>query len=199
MSTSKKLDAEELPYFSLLRKIPVKWVEWATKEVPVSYIIGNCSNNPESYNTHLELFQKRDFYKALDETLKPAQEVQLNYSKAENISPNLDITRNAKLEFHGRDILSRGGVYQTLLQADPQFQYLHVLKQFMEVFKIFVTRNSTEIQKILRQKQYSCPWEIFQDLMKNSVLKHAFFSELEARLGNEIKGLLLEKWEQKNG
>lgn len=201
MPTEKKLDAEELPYFTLLRKIPIKWVEWATKEVPVSYVIANCSNNESSYNKDLVLLQKRDFYKALDETLKPEQDVQLSYSeaKADAISPNLESTKTVKLEFQGRDILSRGGLYQTVLKADPQFQYLHILKNFLEVFKLFVSRNSTEVQKVLLQKQYSCPWEVFQDLMKNKVLKHAFFSEVEAKLGAEMKGLLLEKWEAQHG
>jgi hypothetical protein len=199
--TQKRVDAEELPYFTLLRKIPIRFVEWAEKEVPVAYVISDCSNNEQSYNRDIELRNKADFYKALDDTLKPQAAVTLNYetTQVNDIVPGFSNSERIQLHFAGKDILTRGGLYQTLLKEDDQFRYVHTLKEFLRLFKIFIERNRTRIQKTLEQHKFSSPWELFQEVMQDETLRYSFFTEVETQLGKEVKGMLLAKWEREHG
>lgn len=198
MPPQERIDVEKLPYIDLIRRVPIKFVEWATKEIPIAYVIGDCSNNEESYDVDLDFLCKDDFYKALREKLKPQAKVQLNYESArvQKLIPKFPQLQEVQLHFQGKDLLTRGGIYDRLLDYDPRFLYLHNLKKFLKVFKDFVEKNKPRVQKILQQEQYSSPWQVFRALMTDDTLKHAFFTLVEHNLGNEVKAVLSQKWEE---
>lgn len=196
----ERIEAEELPYITLLRKVPIKFIEWADKEIPTTYLIGNCSNNKETYDQSITMLKKADFYKALKQ-LKPKAEVKLMYEEAgaNQVMPGLEGTREVTLEFEGRDILTREGIYQRMVETDSQFRTLAKIKGIMKIFQKFVEQNRNMVQSMLKQKKFTSPWEVFRELMKEDRLKVSFFTMVENQLGKDTKGVLLEKWEKENG
>lgn len=195
-----RVEAEELPYFTLLQKVPIKFVEWADKEIPTAYVIANCSGNEATYGRSVELKKKADFFKALESTLKPQAKVTLNYEEAHATEtlPNIETMREATLKFQGKDILSRGGIKERMAEADPQFNYLLKVRQTLDVFQKFIDQNKGTIQKILKKGKFTSPWQVLRELMKDERLKVSFFNLIGAQMGDQTKALLLEKWESGN-
>lgn len=198
--TQPKIEAEELPYFTLLQKVPIKFIQWADKEIPTTYVIGNCSNNKETYNRSVELKKKGDFYKALKTTLKPQAEVTVNYEEAgaKQMLPQMQASRNVMLKFEGKDILSRVGISERLADYDPQFKYLLTIKKVLQVFQRFIDMNKGTLQKMLKKGKYTSPWQVLRELMKDNSLKVPLFNMIGNELGEETKTRLLEKWESAN-
>jgi hypothetical protein len=198
---SERQEAENLPYITLLRKVPVKFVEWADAEIPTTYLIANCSNNPETYNQSVEFKKKSDFYKALKEKLHPQVNVSVNYEEAgvTKVVSGIDSQSQMTLEFQGKDILSRQGLKDRLMKSDPQFQKLSNIKTILKTFQQFIEQNKTRVQSILKQQQFSSPWQVLQELLGDERLKFSFFSMIENQLGETTKTALLEKWEKENG
>lgn len=198
--TQPKIEAEELPYFTLLQKIPIKFIAWADKEVPTTYVIGNCSNNPATYNRSVELKKKADFYKALKSTIKPQAKVTVNYEEAEakKMLPQLEASRQVELKFEGKDILSRQGISDRLADFDPQYKYLLTVKKVLQMLQKFIDMNKGTIQKMLKKNKLSSPWQVLRELMKDDTMKLPLFQMIGTELGEEAKNKLLQKWETAN-
>lgn len=198
MADKPRVDAEELPYFTLLQKVPIKFVEWADKEVPTTYVVANCSNNEETYNRSVELTKKADFYKALKSTIKPRAKVTMKYeeAKATDMLPQLEASREVEVKFEGKDILSRAGISERLAIHDPQYNYLLTVKKVLLVFQRFIDQNKNTIQKLLKKNKFTSPWQVLKEFMKNDMLKASLFNMIGNELGEQTKVKLLEKWER---
>lgn len=193
--------AEELPYFTLIQKVIIPAIEHADKERPIAYVIADCSHNENTYNTSRPVKKKDDLYKELAETFKPQALVTLNYHAAgtAKLFPHMPSASQTRLEFTGKDILSRQGIAERLQQSDQHFRYYTWIKKVLEIYEKFIDQNLQVVQTMLLTKKYDSPMDLLRDAMKDARLKNSFTQILCHDLEVETNTVqdLLEKWEGK--
>jgi len=101
----------ELPYFKLRQEVPGEFKKYLDKEIPVAFIIADCSNNKETYRLDHELHNKQEFIECLRDKLKPKASIN---TKINGKNESIDMI------FPGNRILSRGDKKTVDSNKQPQ-------------------------------------------------------------------------------
>jgi len=177
-------ESYELPYFKLIQDVPGEFKKFLDKENPVAFIIANCSNNEDSYQTSHELHNKQEFIECLRNDLKP------------KINVNTKI--NGKKEpidmfFPGNRILSREGIKKQLILSNVNIFKKFFLIEFLKEYAKIVQSNRSLFNKHIEKDKKLSSWEILKKVIQeDSTIRDELARAMVVRFEEKFNDLIID-------